>query len=80
MIVQWAKKKQPKNPIDNALRPTLTSHSSEREFRIETCKSPHMKRLSSCARTYPPVGYKLYPWGQERHKVAPLTYYGEGLP
>ncbi len=72
-------KKQPKNPIDNALRPTLTSRSSEREF-VETCKSPHMKRLSSCARTYPAVGYKLYPGGQERPKVAPLTYYGEGRP
>ncbi len=28
---------------------------------VETCGSPHWKRLASCARTYLAMGYNLYP-------------------
>ncbi len=31
-----------------------------------------MKRLSSCARTYPAVGYKLYPWGARAPQSCPI--------
>ncbi len=78
-IVQCAKKSGEKNRIDNALRPLWRVVAPSENF-VETCKSPHMKRLSSCARTYPAVGYSCTPGGQERPKVAPLTYYGEGWP
>ncbi len=89
MIVQCAKNRA-KNRIDNALRQLWRVVAPSENF-VETCKSPHMKRLSSCARTYPAVGYKLYPWGARApqscpidilwwgtaHETARFSYYGK---
>ncbi len=36
---------------------------------VETCKSPRMKRLSSCARTYPQWGISCTPGGQSAPKL-----------
>ncbi len=39
---------------------------------VETYESPHLKRLSSCARTYHAMGYKLYPWGARAPQSCPI--------
>ncbi len=72
-------KNRPKIPIDNAWGKLWRVVAQSENF-VETYESPHLKRLSSCARTYHAMGYKLHPWGQERPKVAPLTFNGVRRP
>ncbi len=61
-------KNRPKIPIDNA-RGKLWRVVAQSENFVE---SPHLKRLSSCARTYHAMGYKLYPWGARAPQSCPI--------
>ncbi len=49
----------------------LAGRSSEREFRRNLWITT-LKRLSSCARTYHAMGYKLYPWGARAPQSCPI--------
>ncbi len=69
--LQWAKNR-PKNPIDFCHCGQLWRVVAPRENFVETCESPHLKRLSSCARTLPRRwGISCTPGAQEKPKVAP---------
>ncbi len=68
-----------KKHIDLTLRKNLTPRSSESGFH-RNLKLPHLKRLSGSVRPYLKRGKVAPPGGQERPKVAPLTFYGVGRP
>ncbi len=64
-------KNRPKIPIDNAWGKFWRVVAQSENF-VETYESQHLKRLSSCARTYHAMGYKLYPWGARAPQSCPI--------
>ncbi len=66
-------KNRPKIPIDNAWGKIWRVVAQSENF-VETYESPHFKRLSSCARTYHAMGYKLYPWGARAPQSCPIDF------
>ncbi len=62
-------KNRPKSPIDNAWGQLWRVVAQSENF-VETYESPHLKR---CASKW---GKSCTPGGQERPKVAPLTFNG----
>ncbi len=66
-------KNRPKSPIDNAWGQLWRVVAQSENF-VETYESPHLKR---CASKW---GKSCTPGGQERPKVAPLTFNGVGRP
>ncbi len=64
---------RPKIPIDNAWGKLWRVVAQSENF-VETYESPHLKRLSSCARTYHAMGYKLYPWGARAPQSCPIDF------
>ncbi len=70
-------KKRPKKRIDLTLRKNVMPRSSESGFH-RNLNLPHLKRLAGSVRPYLKWGKSCNPGGQERPKVAPLTFYGVG--
>ncbi len=70
---------RPKSPIDNALGKLWRVVAQSENF-VETYESPHLKRLAGSVRPYLKWGKSCTPGGQERPKVAPLTFNGVGRP
>ncbi len=68
-----------KKRIDLTLRKTLTPRSSESGFH-RNVKFATFEEAGRLCKTIPQNGVKLHPGGQERPKVAPLTFYGVGRP
>ncbi len=66
-------KNRPKIHIDNAWGKLCRVVAQSENF-VETYESPHLKRLSSCARTYHAMGYKLYPWGARAPQICPIDF------